>query len=139
MNIEVIKNTVGEKNYNKAFDSIIDRFTESAGIHIEGEALKNAKRQEIKDTGRLIGSITYQTHNGGSRVGAPAAADDKISEPNTEYSVDIGSAVEYAPYHEYGTVKMMARPFLRPALRRSRKAVTKLFEKLIREGLQRGK
>lgn len=30
--------------------------------------------------------------------------------------VDVGSAVEYAPYVELGTSRMAARPFLRPAL-----------------------
>lgn len=47
------------------------------------------------DTGRLRGSITYDT-------------DD-----TTMY---VGTNVEYAPYVELGTVNMDAQPFLRPAL-----------------------
>jgi HK97 gp10 family phage protein len=54
-------------------------------------------------TGRLRASITW-------RPGEDA------------YSpyVDIGSAVTYAPYLEFGTSKMEARPFLRPALEAAR-------------------
>lgn len=33
-----------------------------------------------------------------------------------EYEVSIGTDVEYAPYVEFGTVNMAARPYLRPAL-----------------------
>ena len=54
-------------------------------------------------TGRLRGSITY-------RLGV-----DSVSP-----YVDIGTAVEYAPYLELGTRRMAARPFLRPALQAAR-------------------
>jgi hypothetical protein len=50
-------------------------------------------------TGRLRASITW-------RIGR-----DYLSP-----YVDIGSAVEYAPFLELGTGRMAARPFLRPAL-----------------------
>lgn len=54
-------------------------------------------------TGRLRASIGY-------RLGV-----DSISP-----YVDIGTAVLYAPYLEFGTSKMAARPFLRPALEAAR-------------------
>jgi len=40
---------------------------------------------------------------------------------NTE--VRVGTDVEYAPYLEYGTKKMTARPYLRPAMDENREKV----------------
>ena len=39
-----------------------------------------------------------------------------IAKPNDENEVLVGTAVDYAPYVEYGTIKMYPQPFLRPAL-----------------------
>ena len=49
------------------------------------------------DTGRLRGSISHG-----------------VSEE--EMCGFIGTNVEYAPYVEYGTIKMKARPFFKPAV-----------------------
>lgn len=62
---------------------------------IGGMAESFAKKACPVDTGRLRNSITH------------AQFDE-----NTEV---IGTNVEYAPYVELGTMRMSARPFLRPA------------------------
>lgn len=54
-------------------------------------------------TGRLRASITY-------RPGVDALSP----------FVDIGTSVYYAPFLEFGTKRMAARPFLRPALEAAR-------------------
>ena len=46
-----------------------------------------------------------------------------------ETSVYIGTNVEYAPYVELGTVKMTARPFLRPAIENFQDEYRQLFQK----------
>lgn len=61
-----------------------------------GVAETHAKRYSPVDTGNLQGSITHWQYN-----------------ENTEI---IGTDVEYAPYQEFGTYKMAAHPFLRPAI-----------------------
>ena len=48
------------------------------------------------DTGRLRGSIA-------------------VEEDENKMEVMIGTDVKYAPYVEFGTCKMAARPYLRPA------------------------
>ena len=63
---------------------------EAIGMTAEGHAKKNTP----VDTGRLRNSIAHA-------VDGDAAY--------------IGTNVEYAPYVELGTVKMKARPYLRPA------------------------
>jgi phage gpG-like protein len=40
----------------------------------------------------------------------------KITKPLDDNTVFVGTAVDYAPYQEFGTVKMVAQPFLRPSL-----------------------
>lgn len=61
--------------------------------------VRHAKRIAPVDTGRLRSSITHEV--GGDAEGIVAR---------------VGTNVEYAAHLEYGTVRMSARPFLRPAL-----------------------
>lgn len=56
-----------------------------------------ARRRAAVDTGRLRNSITHEV------------AEDGLS-------AVVGTNVEYAPYVEFGTRRMRARPFLFPAL-----------------------
>lgn len=51
------------------------------------------------DTGRLRASITHEVRKEGDQIVGL-----------------VGTNVEYAPHLEFGTNKMAARPFLRPAL-----------------------
>lgn len=56
---------------------------------------RDARRRAPKRTGKLAGHMTTRTVGG---VG------------------QIGNAVRYAPYQEYGTRVMRAQPYLRPTL-----------------------
>lgn len=69
------------------------RILEMWGINAQGNATEYAPY----DTGNLRSSIGYKTD----------------IPNNTTY---IGTDVEYAPYQEFGTYKMEAHPFLKPAL-----------------------
>jgi hypothetical protein len=71
------------------------------GIRVESSAKQHASGRPGPNvvSGRLRDSITW-------RIGA-----DTISP-----YVDVGTAVEYAPFLELGTQYMRAYPFLRPAL-----------------------
>jgi len=40
----------------------------------------------------------------------------KITKPDSDMEVLVGTAVEYGPHIEFGTIHMDAQPFLRPAL-----------------------
>lgn len=81
------------------------------GVRVEGAAKRIASNASPSApgtgpgvrTGRLRGSITW-------RPGY-----DEISP-----YVDVGTAVLYGPYLEFGTSKMAARPYLRPALEAAR-------------------
>ena len=51
-----------------------------------------------------------------SNVESPATNEDKIQKAENVGEVYVGSHVEYATYVEFGTSRMSAQPYLRPAL-----------------------
>ncbi len=54
----------------------------------------------------------------------------------TDMEVKIGTPVPYAIYHEYGTKKMPARPFMKPvATYLQEKAVSEIFKRTFKEAL----
>ena len=71
----------------------LDRMTEMIAREIEAEAKRNAPVR----TGRLRASIRT------------------VKRGDAHYTV--GTNVHYAPYVEFGTRKMAAKPYLRPAAR----------------------
>lgn len=85
---------VDVKDYSKlvlsAYEQARERSLEMIGLTAE----KYAKEIVPVDTGRLRNSITHEV-------------DGK--------EVFVGSATEYAPHVEYGTIHQKAQPFLRPA------------------------
>jgi HK97 gp10 family phage protein len=92
---------------------VIGKSVLETGIIVEGQA----KLLAPVDTGRLAGSIITKVADGaGTRVEAPATIDDEIKAPTKKNMAYVGTALEYAPYVEFGTVRMSAQPFLRPAL-----------------------
>lgn len=65
----------------------------------------------------------------------------KVSKEKGRKVVKVGisrgdnSEAFYLKFHEYGTSKMSARPFMRPAFERKRKEALEATHKVIKEGL----
>lgn len=76
----------------------------AACILVEESAIQNQKPHI--DTGLLNNSITYRT-----------------AETPTGYTGEVGTNVEYAAFHEFGTSKTGAYPFLTPALNQNKRAI----------------
>lgn len=74
------------------------------GEFVEGEA----KLRCPVDTGNLRDSIKYRVDE-------------------SEAAVIIGTNVEYAPYVEFGTAKMQAQPYLRPAVIENKEQIMKIL------------
>lgn len=79
---------------------------------------RDAKIKAPVDTGRLRQSLSYQEENFGSKNPA----------------VKVGTNVDYAPPVEFGTSKMAARPFLRPAFNENKDKILKEIAKAMRKG-----
>lgn len=80
-------------------------------IRVEGAAKRIASNASPSSPGQGPGVVTGRLRS--SIAWRPGH--DSISP-----YVDVGTAVHYAPFLEFGTRKMAARPFLRPALQAAR-------------------
>lgn len=84
---------------------------ESCGILVETQA----SLLSPVDTGLLRKSITHRTR--------------KTATGGTS---EVGTNVEYAPFQEFGTVKMAPQPFLTPALNEEKPRVTSIITQALR-------
>lgn len=86
---------------------------EAACILVEGKAKQNLTTNRSVVTGRLRASITY-----------------KVNTAN--YTGTVGTNVYYAPYVEFGTRRSRAKPYLAPALQRSRYEINSIFVRMLK-------
>ena len=89
-----------------------------AGDIIQNTALrveKRAKENAPEDTGYLKQHIT--------------------AEKTGELSADVTSLAEYSIYNEFGTRKMAAHPYMRPALNQEQPFIYQKLDNLIKKGL----
>jgi HK97 gp10 family phage protein len=94
-----------ERAGDDAFKAVVEGLQLGAQVIVDA-AVQNIRDKDIIDTGNLMNSVQswppeYTT--GGQGGG------------KTQASIDIGTPVEYGTYHEFGTSRMGARPWLRPA------------------------
>lgn len=111
----------------KDMDAAIQRALNAMGVQLERNA-KTEINKAVYDTpespdyvrtGRLRASITYATkteHSDPEENKALQTGDTKLRGKPDEDKVYVGTNVEYAPYVEFGTSRMHARPYLKPAL-----------------------
>ena len=91
-------------------EALVPTALQKAGYIVERRAKQIVVEKDVIDTSNLLGNIT--TH-----------------EPAGD-SIAIVSEVDYSIYNEYGTWKMEARPYMRPALDESKPAVESLIGKM---------
>lgn len=110
----------GLQELNQEFNDLENALTQEiitalmrGGMIIEADA----KRRCPVDTGRLRASLTT----------------DVEREGKTTFVLKVGTNVEYASFVEYGTSRMAAQPFLRPAVDAKAKDVVDEIRESIRE------
>lgn len=111
----------------KGFDKVMKRFKGAEKVDMTqpvkvGTRIvqRSAKQKAPVDTGDLEGSIRRSFS--GANTSMPTGR--------------VSTNIEYAVYVEYGTSKMLAQPFLRPALKDSSKELNKLFSEHIKKSLK---
>jgi len=107
MSVEITDNT---DKFKDAKNDAVIRALEAIGLQAEGYA----KRKCPVDTGNLRNSITHRQEDEETEV--------------------IGTAVEYGKYVEYGTQRMAARPFLKPAALDHAEEYRAIFNDELRKG-----
>lgn len=99
---------------------------QAIGITLEGQARHNITTMRAVKSGRLRASITFKTKNYQSNSGYYDKEDIIKSEPKKNV-VYIGTNVKYAPFIEYGTIKMKERPYLRVAFDQWKNKLNDIF------------
>lgn len=82
-------------------------------------------------TGALRGSITIRFKDRDIHSGYYAAdkSGTQISKPTDDDTAFVGTAINYAPYIEYGTARSVAQPFMRPALDLVQGKILNIFQR----------
>lgn len=115
------------------------RALEAVGLQAEGYAKEIITSKGAIDTGLLRNSITHtvggQPYSHSYKADRPSK-DGKIKTgqasgtlgSENDMTAYIGTNVEYAEYVEYGTSKMSARPFTKPAVQNHMDEYKQIFE-----------
>lgn len=120
------------------FDRVISRAVDETAIGVRADAVRSIQEQSV---GR-----TYQRGNVlhvASAEGDPPNTDTgrlvsslKFRSDQNEAAAYVETAVEYAPYLEFGTQDTAARPFLEPAMLNAeshmKNSITKAIQRAIK-------
>lgn len=91
-------------------------------------------QDNIVDTGRLRGSISYSTpYNNYNNPTSANKPDDFIKNDKEKNTVVYGSNVEYASYVNSGTSKQRARKFIQNGTYRAVPRMKEVVEKILKE------
>ncbi len=96
-------------------------------FRVEAKAKVNIQQHGLIDTGAMVNSVYTSTNQGAFADGAqtagapgadrnPEAISVPLPSPTNGNTAFVGPSVHYAIYHELGTHKMQARPYLGPAV-----------------------
>lgn len=90
------------------------------------------------DTGRLRASISTSWSGGGFGNESDNTSGEGVPIPESaganQFKVRVGTRVRYAPYLEFGTSKMAARPFIRPVWEKYRNRISYSIQRAVSRG-----
>ena len=120
-------------NMRKAIKAMDDGTLEGlqkVGEKISGDAKRIATQKDIVDTGRLRGSLTYSIN--GKQYGFEPEGEsehtDQVEKNTKKDEVHIGTNVEYAASHEFGSIRgIEARPYLSVAFNKNKDFIKRIL------------
>lgn len=141
------------KDLGAGLDGAINKAIVRTANQVRGEAIKMISR-EISKGQVYTHHFTAMLPNGalieGDKRSKPHTASAEGDAPNTDtgrlvssIAVEnkrrgtsfVGTSVEYGKYLEFGTSKMAARPWLRPAMERNQAKLTESITNAIKESI----
>jgi HK97 gp10 family phage protein len=114
-------------------NATVKALTESA-IIVQDAAKSHASGSV--DTGNLLGSISRSVDGGAVQGISPPANKDGGVHVSAKGEAVVGTNVHYGPYIEYGTYKMAAQSFMRPAMDESKDKVKQKMEFTYRDAIK---
>ena len=114
-------------DYEDGVDKKIKEALIKCALGIERDAKQNLTSSNAVDTGRLRMSLYTDVQSIKTNEVEIGTDLSKIGPRKRTKGPGVGTGVEYAPHVEFGTYKMAARPFLRPAYNKN---VAKLEKKI---------
>ena len=123
--------------HDRRFERAVEKALRLVGGQGERIAKETITEMGAVDTGLLRNSITFAIGGGpanateyASDSGATTGAyeGEMPSDHGGDHTVYIGTNVYYAPYVEFGTRKMAARPFLSQGVMGSRHELEQVFQ-----------
>lgn len=114
----------------------VKKAVQTSALLVEGTAKKSIQR------GPKTGE-TYGNHIASAPGEAPATDTGTLASSVQHWikdegmTAEVGSYLEYAKFLEFGTVNMEPRPFLFPALESNRRAIEKMLNKAVTEGVKK--
>jgi HK97 gp10 family phage protein len=124
---------IEDSNLKKALEELAKRYPQATRQGMINTAFmihEDATWNCPVDTGRLRSSLCVATKGEVIKDNKPHSPEDVITPPKSEFEVYVGTRVFYAPYIEFGTRKMRARPYLRPAFQKN---IDKLIDEIKKE------
>lgn len=109
----------------------IGQAVREAAIEVQNEVTRIMR--ETKKSGR-----TYRRGHIASAPGEPPAPDTarllrSIKVRSRGLQADVYTGLEYAPWLEFGTGRILPRPFMRPAAKNKKKKVVEMVRRSVRE------
>lgn len=143
-------NRVEVISYKRDVENATEKAMRKAARMIGGSISGHAIDACPVDTGLLRNSITFalggeapnimnyksnDTDKNGNPIEPKEGKYDGEAQKDSdgEITVYVGTNVQYAPYQELGTIKMDARPFLRPAFENNETEIEQIIAKCFTE------
>ena len=129
-------------SYRREVERATEKAMKKAARMIGGSISGHAVELCPVDTGLLHNSITFAL--GGDAPDKSVYYDDNMEQmgeydgtapmdDDHEITVYIGTNVQYAPYNELGTVRMDARPVIRPAMENTERGIEQIIRQCLGE------
>lgn len=113
----------------------VDKKTKEAvlkcALAIERDAKKNLTNSGAVDSGRLRASLYTDASNVNFYKVEIGTDLSKVRRRKRKKGKGVSTNVEYAPHVEFGTYKMAARPFLRPAYNKNVEKLNKKIKNIL--------
>lgn len=126
-----------KKDNTKKIQKEVEQAIKKALVEVGEKCTDYAVDLAPHDTGLLRNSITYALDGEASAKGSyhadegdgSGAYSGTVPKESKNHCVYVGTNVEYAPYQEFGTVKMKeANPFIKPAVANHQDVYQRIFK-----------